>query len=85
MYIYTVHMKDVNITELRRQLPSYLVRVQRGERLRVTQRGKVIAEITPPTAAADIVEEARARLAGSVLRFDAPTDPVLDPSEWDRP
>lgn len=76
-------MTEVNITELRQQLPAYLARVQRGERVRVTNRGRVIAEITPPTEPADLVAQARARLAGSVLRFDDPTDPVLDPSKWD--
>lgn len=77
-------MTDVNITELRQQLPTYLARVERGERLRVTNRGRVIAEIAPPSEPVDAAEQARARLAGSVLRFDKPTEPVLDPSEWDR-
>jgi prevent-host-death family protein len=76
-------MKEVNVTELRRQLPAYLARVQRGEHVRVTHRGQVIAEITPPAEPANAAAQARARLAGSVLRFDAPTEPVLEPSKWD--
>jgi prevent-host-death family protein len=76
-------MKDVNVTELRQNLPAYLARVQRGERVRVTSRGKVIAEIAPPSAAKEEVEAARARLRRSVRRFERPLDPVIDPSEWD--
>ena len=29
------------------------------------------------------VEAARARLRGSVLCYDRPTEPVIDPKEWD--
>jgi prevent-host-death family protein len=76
-------MKDVNVTELRKNLPAYLARVRRGERVRVTSRGKVIAEIVPPSAAKEGVEAARVRLRGSVRRFERPLDPVIDPSEWD--
>lgn len=76
-------MKDVKVTELRQNLPAYLARVRKGERLRVTSRGKVIAELAPPAAADGDVQAARARLRGSVVRFDRPTEPVFDPEEWD--
>jgi prevent-host-death family protein len=76
-------MKDVNVTELRQNLPGYLARVRRGERIRVTSRGKVIAELAPPAASPDRVAAARARLRGSVRRYDRPLEPVFDPGEWD--
>jgi len=76
-------MKDVKVTELRQNLPAYLARVRKGERLRVTSRGKVIAEIAPPAPSASESAAAWKRLRGSVLRFDRPTDPVFDPKEWD--
>jgi prevent-host-death family protein len=76
-------MKDVKVTELRQNLPAYLARVRRGERLRVTSRGKVIAELSPPAPAKSESEQAWKRLRGTVLRFDRPTDPVFDPEEWD--
>jgi len=76
-------MKSVKVTELRQQLPAYLARVQRGERVQVTSRGRVIAEIGPPGATADEAKAARLRLRGSVLRYDRPMDPVIDPEEWD--
>ena len=76
-------MKDVKVTELRQNLPAYLARVRRGERLRVTSRGKVIAELAPPTPSRDEVAAARARLRGSVRRYERPLEPVIDPGDWD--
>jgi antitoxin (DNA-binding transcriptional repressor) of toxin-antitoxin stability system len=76
-------MKDVKVTELRQKLPQYLAKVRRGERVRVTSRGKVIAEISPPSAPKDEARAARTRLRGSVLRYDRPLDPVVDPKDWD--
>lgn len=76
-------MKDVKVTELRQNLPAYLARVRRGERIRVTSRGKVVAELTPPAAPPDHVAAARARLRGSVRRFDRPLEPVIEPGDWD--
>lgn len=75
-------MARVNVTELRQNLPAYLARARRGERIRVTSRGRVIAEIMPPAAAADEVRGARARLRGSVRRYDRPLEPVIDPGDW---
>lgn len=40
-------MLGVSVTTLRQHLPEYLARVARGERLAVTLRGRVIAEILP--------------------------------------
>ena len=40
-------MPKVNITELRQNLPTYLARVQKGEAVEVTVRGRVIARILP--------------------------------------
>jgi prevent-host-death family protein len=76
-------MKEVKVTELRQNLPAYLARVRRGERLRVTSRGRVIAELAPPAPSPDEVAAARARLRGSVRRYERPLDPVIDPGEWD--
>lgn len=75
--------KEVNITELRQNLPAYLARARRGERFLVTSRGKVVAELSPPAPAKAQVEAARARLRGSVRRYDRPLDPVIDPTEWE--
>ena len=76
-------MKEINITALRRDLPAYIARAERGERIRVTARGKVVAELGPPSADHDEVERARARLRGSLKRYDDPLAPVTDPGEWE--
>lgn len=76
-------MDDVNVTELRQHLPAYLDRVRRGQRLKVTSRGRVIAEIVPPAAGRDEADAARARLRGTVLRYERPLEPAFDPAEWE--
>jgi prevent-host-death family protein len=76
-------MEEVKVTELRQNLPEYLAKVRRGEHVRVTSRGKVIAEIAPPSASRKDAEAARARLRGSLLKYDRPTEPVIDPGEWE--
>lgn len=76
-------MKNVNVTELRQNLPAYLAKVKRGERLRVTSRGKVVAEIAPPVASKAEIAAARKLLRGSLVRYDDPTGPVIDPGEWE--
>jgi prevent-host-death family protein len=75
-------MTDVNVTDLRQNLPSYLERARRGERIRVTSRGAVIAEISPPKAAEDAAKLIREQLRGSVLQYDSPTEPAYAPEEW---
>jgi prevent-host-death family protein len=74
---------DINVTELRQNLPAYLAKVRQGARVRVTSRGKVIAEIVPPSADEATQTAARARLRGSVVRYERPLDPVLLADEWD--
>ena len=76
-------MLGVSVTILRQHLPEYLARVARGERLAVTLRGRVIAEIPPPTPQPDAAEAARSRLKGSLLRYDEPFDPLLPAADWD--
>lgn len=76
-------MKEVSVTELRQHLQSFLASVRRGQRLRITSRGRAIAEIGPPTPDADRVAEARRFLRGSVLRYDDPTAPVYTWDEWE--
>jgi prevent-host-death family protein len=76
-------VNDVNITELRQKLPAYLEKVRKGERFRVTSRGKVIAELSPPRATAEEASAARALLKNSIRRYDHPLEPATAPAEWD--
>lgn len=75
-------MTDVNVTDLRQNLPAFLERARRGERIRVTSRGEVIAEISRPKAAEDEAELIRGQLRGSVLHYESPTEPTHAPAEW---
>lgn len=73
---------NVNITELRQNLPAYLKRVRQGERIRVTSRGQIVAELAPPTANTDEVALARKQLRGSVVRYDNPLEPAFSSEDW---
>ncbi|MDT0496879.1 type II toxin-antitoxin system prevent-host-death family antitoxin [Algiphilus sp. W345] len=75
-------MKEVRVSDLRQRLPEFLAMVVRGERLRISSRGKVIAEIGPPSKMGDTAASARAQLKNSVLRYDAPMEPSIEPDEW---
>lgn len=76
-------MRNISVSELRQNLAAHLALVQRGERVCITSRGRVIAELTPPAAAPDRVVAARARLRGSVRRYDHPLEPSIETSGWD--
>ena len=69
-------MSKVNVTELRQNLPAYLVEVQKGKEIEVTSRGKVIARIVPGVQTQD---EARARLVAARKRCRI--GDVLSPTE----
>ena len=69
-------MPDVNITELRQNLPSYVDQARRGKEIRITVRGKVVARIVP-----DKDEQEAARLRLNTLRSSSRVDDVLSPSD----
>ena len=73
-------MPKVKVTELRRNLPDYLARVERGEEIEVTVHGRVIARIIPQ---ADRSAEARKFLKS--LRKTAVIGDIMSPSGdiWD--
>jgi len=73
---------NVKVTDLRQNLQSYLKRVQRGERIRVTSHGEVIAELVPPTTIPDEAEAARKRLRGCLVRYDQPFEPADGAESW---
>jgi prevent-host-death family protein len=75
-------MTSVNVTDLRQNLPSYLERARCGERIRVTSRGKVIAEISSPKAAEEEAELIREQLRGSVVQYELPAEPAHAREEW---
>jgi antitoxin (DNA-binding transcriptional repressor) of toxin-antitoxin stability system len=76
-------MKQVNVTTLRQNLPDYLALVAEGETLSITLRGRVIAEIMPPAPSSKESSTARSRLRSSLVRYDAPFEPVIAADEWE--
>lgn len=50
-------MTSVGIRELKARLSSYVRRVRRGEVIRVTDRGEVVAELRPPSSAQSVPAE----------------------------
>ncbi len=76
-------MKNISVTVLRQNLPEYLAQVEKGESLRVTVHGRAIADISPPMPDKDEAAAARARLRGSVLRYDKPLEPAIASDDWD--
>lgn len=76
-------MREISVTEFREHLQAFLAKVRRGERLRITSRGDVIAELSPPSARPEQAEAARRKLRGSVVRYDNPTDPAFADGEWE--
>lgn len=58
--------RSVGVAELRQNLSHYLRRVQRGERLLVTDRNRPIAELAPPPSTGAALD--RLIAAGKVTR-----------------
>jgi prevent-host-death family protein len=75
-------MSTINITELRQHLPSFIGKVQAGEEIVITQRGKAVARIIPEYAEspADAAMKILEALHGSVIRGDV-MSPFSD-EEW---
>jgi antitoxin (DNA-binding transcriptional repressor) of toxin-antitoxin stability system len=49
--LHLTHMDTIGVRELQQHASSALRRVERGETLGVTDRGRLIAVLTPPSAA----------------------------------
>lgn len=57
-YPYDDHVREIGVRELKAKLGSVLRRVEGGERVRVTRRGRPVADIVPVETA----EEQRQRM-----------------------
>ena len=60
----------VGVAELRQNLSRYLRRVERGERLLVTDRNRPVAELGPPPTAGDALDRliAKGRVSRPIRR-----------------
>ncbi|MCD2194005.1 type II toxin-antitoxin system prevent-host-death family antitoxin [Actinomycetospora endophytica] len=76
-------MAEVPVRTLNQDTAGVLARVKAGEHLAVTERGQVVAYLTPavPAALADLVTSGRVRpptLHGPLPRPGGPVRPELD-------
>ncbi len=81
-------MERIGVRELRQHASRYLDRVKSGETVEVTERGRLVALLVPPTAAQGardrLVAQGRLIPATGALRFPRrvtapePTGAVLD-------
>ena len=74
-------MKTAGVREIKNRLSAYLRMVEHGERVAVTHRGRVVAEIGPPTHTTeeDAHAELRRRARAGSVRLGAPNRPDLYP------
>ena len=79
-------MKTLGVRELKNRLSAYLRIVEQGERVAVTHRGRIVAELGPPAKAAE--EEAqsdlRRRARAGTVRLSAPNNPDIYPLPFRR-
>jgi prevent-host-death family protein len=76
-------MKTVGVRELKNRLSEYIRQVRSGESVLVTDRGEVVAELTPPghgTADGDMPAALRALAKRGLVTLGAPGDASLYPA-----
>ena len=74
-------MKTSGVRELKNRLSTYLRMVESGERVAVTHRGRIVAELGPPThtTEGEAHAELRRRARAGVVRLGAPNRPEVYP------
>ena len=77
-------MTQVSVSQLRQHLPAYLKRVQEGEPIQITSRGRVIARLEaerdPAQAARQWLEELNNRV--KLVDVVSPLDPDMADVAW---
>lgn len=73
-------MLEVDITELRKHLPSYLKRVGQGEEIQITSRGKIIGRIVPQEDPGAAARKRLEDLGGTMIVGDVISP--IDDVEW---
>jgi prevent-host-death family protein len=72
-------MDRIGVRELRQHASRYLDRVKAGETIEVTERGVLVAVLSPPTPAATarerLIAEGKLRPASAPFRFPARVTP----------
>ena len=78
-------MERVGVRAFRERLSSYLARVERGERLEITERGRVVARLEPSARPDDALDQLihegvvdPARMPRGLEGLPLPRGPVSD-------
>ena len=72
---------DVGVKDLKNNLSKYLERVRRGERIRVTMRGKPVAELAPIATRASDADLRRLADQGRLTLATKPKPDKLSPPQ----
>ena len=74
-------MKTSEVREIKTRLSTFLRMVEQGERVAITRRGRVVAELGPPTHTTeeDAYAELRRRARAGPVRLGAPNRADLYP------
>jgi len=74
-------MKTSGVRDVKNRLSAYLRMVEQGERVAVTHRGRIVAELGPPTHTTENEAQAelRRRARGGSVRLGAPNRPDVYP------
>lgn len=68
----------VGIRELKNQLSRYVALVKKGERVQVTEHGRVVAELVPPTVSQDEWPTRTRLVAAGVIQSASESGDPLD-------
>ena len=74
-------MKTSGVREIKNRLSAYLRMVEAGERVAITHRGRIVAELGPPThtTEGEASAELRRRARAGTVRLGAPNRPDVYP------
>ena len=74
-------MTTSGVRELKNRLSAYLRMVENGERVAITHRGRIVAELGPPThtTEGEAHAELRRRARAGTVRLGAPNRPDVYP------
>ena len=74
----------VSKSQFKAQALEYLRKVeQQKKQVIITHAGKPVAKVIPYKEEAKDPEAILKSLRGSVLKYDNPTEPAIDPDDWD--
>ena len=75
-------MKTSGVREVKNRFSEYVRHVQNGERVAITHRGRIVAELVPPAHVTEdeAYTELRRRARNGTVRLGAPNRPDVYPS-----